>query len=136
MKQEPQCLPAGPTHEKKSVNGWVAAGSILLFVWLLWTFEFSKDDKPPLFENALSFDSKLVGAPIAPDARITTGAGFTNSKLAAMVAVVRLNGFVCDEINAAMLHGLTSVDLELVCNKYRYSYLLHDKGGQWVVTVE
>ena len=93
-------------------------------------------DEKPLYLAPSSFNSQLVGAPIAADARINTGAGFTNSKLAAMVALVRLYGYRCDEISGASLNGLWTPDLKLECNNGQYSYVLHDKGGQWVVSVD
>ena len=82
-----------------------------------------------------SFDAREVGTPIAVGASITKDGNFTNSKLAAMVAIVKMAGYRCDEITGAGLKGVLTVDFRLECNG-QYFYTLHDKGGQWVVSVE
>ena len=125
-----------PSYFHQNVSGWTIIAVIPMLGAMLWfASTVGPSDEKPLYLAPSSFNAQLVGAPIAADARIDTDGGFTNSKLAAMVALVRLHGYRCDEITGAGLKGAWTVDFRLECNG-QYFYTLHDKGGQWVVSVE
>lgn len=59
----------------------------------------------------------------------------TNGQVAAVQKVITLYGYSCNSVNFA-LRSSWSGDIDVTCNNNRYSYLLQDKGGIWVVKVK
>ncbi len=60
-----------------------------------------------------------------------------NQKQALVLAqVVIAYGYRCDEINAANRSPWSNGKFTLHCNNWNYSYVIEDKGGRIVVTVE
>lgn len=83
-----------------------------------------------------SLDPAEIGAQIEPDASIGPAELMTPARLSQMVTIVRSNGYRCDSISSAGESGIFDLGLRLRCNRWRYSYDMHDRGGHWVVTVE
>jgi hypothetical protein len=73
--------------------------------------------------------------PVEPGAIIYDTIKGNSELLNEMVKLVRLNDYKCSSISGAMPFIFSS-GFKLVCNKYRYTYGIEDKGGHWVVTVE
>lgn len=55
--------------------------------------------------------------------------------LDALASMIRLYGWRCDSISAARFL-VFSRGYKIVCNRYAYEYLIKDRGGRWVVTLE
>ena len=49
--------------------------------------------------------------------------------------LVRLRGWKCDTVSSVQL-WVFSPGFDLVCNGFRYSYEIEDKGGKWTVRVK
>ena len=45
-------------------------------------------------------------------------------------------GYRCDSISSFNKALWSSGKFKLNCNGYRYTYIIEDKGGRWVVTVD
>jgi len=73
---------------------------------------------------------------VEPGAQLSDG--FEKPKfLAAVQTLVKLNGYRCDSISAAIEYVFSSADgLTLTCNHYKYSYDITDRGGRWEVKVK
>ncbi len=54
---------------------------------------------------------------------------------AELVRMIRAKGWTCDSISAARKLSF-SRGFEVNCNWFAYTYVIEDKGGQWVVTLE
>lgn len=79
-------------------------------------------------------------APVRPDrSPRQEPAGGTNdvtaSQVAAMVYLIKFNGYRCDSVTNAR-PCLWSCDYVVSCNSARYRYNFKDVGGNWVITVE
>jgi hypothetical protein len=76
-----------------------------------------------------------TSAPFEPKARVATNVSRKAEFFDAMISLVRRNGYRCDSISSVrpfiMSEGYT-----LICNEFRYTYELADKGGRWIVTVK
>jgi len=80
------------------------------------------------------FSHIATAAIIEKDATIFSD--YNNQKmLNALQSLVRLNGYRCDSISAAMPF-LFSKGITLTCNHYDYVFDIADHGGKWEVTVE
>lgn len=53
----------------------------------------------------------------------------------AAAKLVKIYGYRCDSISSFM-QSPWSGDFTLRCNNYRYKYIIKDKGGRYVVTVD
>ena len=71
--------------------------------------------------------------PLEPDAIIGSDVG--ENRINTLIKMVRESGHRCDTVSSAR-ELVFSTGYQLVCNQYRYEYLIQDKGGRWVVTVE
>ena len=74
-------------------------------------------------------------APIEADAVMSDDLKGNDRLLNALVDMVRESTYRCDSVSAARPF-LISPGYKLVCNRFRYSYEIEDKGGHWIVTVD
>jgi hypothetical protein len=72
--------------------------------------------------------------PIEKDAVMFERSTAWSDQTEKLVRLVRANDFACDSVSASrpMVMALGYV---LVCNKFRYTYDIQDKGGHWTVSV-
>jgi hypothetical protein len=73
-------------------------------------------------------------APIEKDAVLFKDSKAWLEDTQKMVRFTRANGFVCASVSASR-PMLTSIGYVLVCNNFRYTYDIQDKGGTWQVSV-
>ena len=52
-----------------------------------------------------------------------------------LAGMIRLWGWRCDTISSARLL-VFSTGSKVSCNRYRYTYLIRDRGGRWVVELD
>ena len=52
-----------------------------------------------------------------------------------LAGMIRLWGWRCDTISSARLL-VFSTGYKVSCNRYRYTYLIQDRGGRWVVELD
>ena len=69
-----------------------------------------------------------------PDAIIADS--MTEAVIDDLIRLVRGAGYRCDSVSAASHAVFTAGRFTLSCNEFRYEYLIEDRGGNWVVTVE
>lgn len=53
-----------------------------------------------------------------------------------LVALVRLRGYRCDSVSAAVPSVFRAGKFTLNCNQFRYAYVIEDRGGHWIVRVK
>ncbi len=87
---------------------------------------------------AHGFDVPKIAATIVPiesDATIYDEFKGNSELMNELVTLVKENDYRCDSISGVrpfiMSHGFA-----LICNRFRYSYDIEDKGGHWKVTVK
>jgi hypothetical protein len=80
----------------------------------------------------------LVSAPVMATtfASDYKSASLDKKQALILAQVVKMNGYRCDEINAANRSPWSNGKFTLYCNNWNYSYVIEDKGGRIVVTVE
>ena len=59
----------------------------------------------------------------------------TQKLLSELVAKIRGRGWKCDTISSATTL-LFSTGFSVGCNQFSYNYLIKDRGGRWVVTLD
>ena len=59
----------------------------------------------------------------------------TDSQVDAVQGLIKAFGYSCNKVDFA-LRSSWSGDIDIICNNYKYSYLVQDKGGKWIVTVK
>lgn len=72
--------------------------------------------------------------PLDADANVYQG--MTREQVDALVVMTRLSGFKCDTVSAATPLVFGGPGFSLMCNKWRYSYKVQDRGGRWRVIVD
>jgi hypothetical protein len=90
-------------------------------------------DLPASTANARPVYHTII--PVEQDAVIYDEMIGNSALLDEMVRLVLSNDYKCDSISAAR-PLIFSNGFELTCNRYRYEYDIHDKGGHWIVTVD
>ena len=55
--------------------------------------------------------------------------------LDALAAMVEMRGWRCDSISSARTL-LLSRGFEIKCNRFSYTYLIRDRGGNWIVSLK
>ncbi len=60
---------------------------------------------------------------------------YTPRMLNAAATVIRAYGYRCDSISSAR-PLVWSTGIKVICNQFSYAYLIQDKGGNWVVTLD
>ncbi|MCY3928644.1 MAG: LysM domain-containing protein [Acidobacteria bacterium] len=53
-----------------------------------------------------------------------------------LVALVRLRGYRCDSVSGAVPSIFRAGKFTLNCNQFRYTYVVEDRGGHWIVRVK
>lgn len=82
--------------------------------------------------TSFGYAETLKSTPKEPGASIVN---MSSVKIDTVAAIVRSRGYTCDSISSA-LPFIMGGGYYLYCNRYRYSYEIADKGGNWVVTVK
>lgn len=72
--------------------------------------------------------------PLDGDASIYQG--MSRVQVDALVVMTRLSGFKCDTVSAARPLVFGGPGFSLMCNNWRYSYEVQDRGGRWRVVVD
>ena len=68
-------------------------------------------------------------ASIDTDAMIDTSVGSDGA--IALATLIRINGYSCSSISAVVRES--SDDFTVVCNNWRYSFQVNNRGGKWSV---
>ena len=80
-------------------------------------------------------DDDLPIAPVETDAVIFDSLKGKIKMMNAAVSLVRGFTYRCDSVSA-FRPFVFSPGFTIVCNRFRYTYSIEDKGGHWIVTVE
>lgn len=75
---------------------------------------------------------KLPSTPVESDAIIDRD--ISQQIIDAGAGLIRANGWKCDSVSAARPF-LFSRGVSIVCNKFRYSYEIADRGGNWIAKI-